>query len=243
MVWSLFQFFVVVLLLVPASACTSRNAPQEPVELKARVFLFQEQEKDIDPYPVRMLVTADFLRMDEGSANDDFLLFDRKKQVVFSVNRDTQSYYRFERRNVGRDGKRKPKLTVADNDVSDMPLFQGKKPRYRTYFANGDRCLDVVSAPGFDEDAVAAIRGYLNVMSDEHAATLDQTPRDMQADCMLADFVYAPVRHLNDGFPLREWDYRGYSRTLIDVGEETVRTSLFELPEGYQQANTVAGQE
>jgi hypothetical protein len=52
---------------------------------------------------------------------------------------------------------------------------------------------------------------------------------------MLANMIFAPTRHLEYGFPILEWDYRGKRRTLIGYRESVqAESKLFRLPEGYR---------
>ena len=55
------------------TALVSCSNPTTP----AAVLYFVEQEPGVEPYRTRMIVTAGFLRMDEGQDSQDFLLFDR----------------------------------------------------------------------------------------------------------------------------------------------------------------------
>ena len=216
----------------------------------AQVFYFREQqEKGTAPYVSRMIVTGEFVRLDEGKASDDFLLYDRKKQVVISVTNDSESYYQFNRFDSYPDPTRKPAMKTVDNDAGNMPSVAGIQPVYKTYYADNIRCRDVVSLPGFKPDAVAAMKGLLSIMADQHRATLGSTPKEMQGSCMRANFIYSPVVFLDEGFPLREWDYRGYRRMLADFREESVDPGLFVVPESYERltlpmaASVVPGKE
>lgn len=209
---------------------------EKPSANKAPLILhFMEEEKGIDPYPVRMIVTRNFLRMDEGNANDDFLLLDRHNGVVYSITHETESYYQFNSAGSATVSATKPALNKLTNDVSDMPLFQGIKPIYTTYSADEETCLEVVSVPGLHPQAVAAMREYLNIMSRQHARTLHRTPESLQQKCMLVNFVFEPTQHLEQGFPLRQWDFRGYSRNLVNFETQAIDPGLFKLPENYQK--------
>ncbi len=234
-VWRSRVLLVTVCLFILLPGCGHQSSSKTSSET-AQVFYFREQQDSgTEPYVSRMIVTPDFLRVDEGKASDDFLLYDRKKNSVISVTHGSKSYYRFDRMGKRPDPSGRPAMKTVDNSAGDMPAVAGIKPVYKTYYANDARCRDVVSLPGFKADAVAAMRGFLSVMADQHRATLANTPKQMRGSCMLANFIYAPVAFLDEGFPLKEWDYRGYRRTLVDFREEPVDPALFVIPESYER--------
>lgn len=54
------------------------------------VLYYQDQDPGDPPTQTRILVTADFLRMDAGEDTGDFVLLDRRARKVFNVMRDNQ---------------------------------------------------------------------------------------------------------------------------------------------------------
>ena len=209
-----------------------KNQPSE--QQTPLVLHFVEQEKGIESYPVRMIVTPDFMRMDEGNDTDDYLLLNRKESVVYSINHESQSYYQF---NAGKSPSvlaTRPKVIKSSNDTSDMPTFRDIKPIHTTYSTDEKSCYDVISIPGLNQQAVDAMREYLSIMSRQHAKSLGHTPVELQQKCMLVNFIFEPTQHLEKGFPLRERDFRGYSRSLIDFETKSVDQQLFTVPENYE---------
>ena len=49
---------------------------------KATVLHYAEQEPGGEPFRTRMIVTARYLRIDEGVESKDFLLFDRREKIL-----------------------------------------------------------------------------------------------------------------------------------------------------------------
>lgn len=210
------------------SASTANETPQ------AKIFHFLESEPGIDPYPVRMVVTAGYLRMDEGNATDNFLLFDRQSNTIHSVNHEDKTVLRMPRRDLPSEVPESVSLEERAIETEGMPDFAGKKPVHTSYFAGDKNCYDAVAVAGFEPDAVDAIREYLLTLSGEQLQNLNKTPPEMRSECMMANLIYAPVRHLKGGFPLREWDYKGYLRELVNMESEAVEPSLFELDPTYR---------
>ena len=206
----------------------------------AMVFHFVEQEPGIDPYPVRMIVTRDYLRIDDGVDGGDFLLFERGARRISTVNREDRTVLTLHPAPQTPDPAGRPTLGEAREDSSDMPSFQGRRPVYMRYLAGGKTCRQVVAVPGVYPEWVAAMREYLTVLADQQVLTLDHTPPEERSDCMLANVIYAPARHLAAGFPLREWDDRGRLRQLTGVTRQEVDSALFELPQGLRRLRLTA---
>jgi len=234
-------FIVMLLALMLLAGCgqpsspspSSSGAPQAVPSkvatdtVEAAVLRFEEQEAGVEPYPLRMIVTRQFLRMDDGPGAKSYLLYDRAQQTIYNVNHDDRAVLIIKRRNVQPPAQDRPTLTVSDQDTSEMPTLSAQQPVHKTLSAAGKRCYDVVAIPGLMPDVVAAMREYLVTLSSQQVENLDKTPVEMRDPCMLANLIYYPAGHLDYGFPLREWDYRGFIRELVDFGMEKVDSNLF----------------
>ena len=75
---------IVMTLLLFASAA-SASAQQ------ASLLVYRVWEEGIDPYISRILVTPDYLRLDEGEGSDGFTLFDRQQEIIYSVSLEERS--------------------------------------------------------------------------------------------------------------------------------------------------------
>lgn len=211
----------------------SKTRQGQNVSIEVLSLEFLEQEKGIDPYRVRMLVTADFLRMDEGKDGDNFLLFDRQAKNIYSVIHQDKKILKIPHREKILKQEYTLDLGVTENNVDNMPAFAGEKPQHLTFTANEKTCYDVIAVQDVLPDAVQAMREYLLTLAGEQIANLNKTPVEMRLDCMLANLIYEPVRHLDYGFPLREWNYKGYVRELVNYKTEMVKSDLFKLDSNY----------
>ncbi len=226
------QLLYVLMGLIPVSLLVgcSDKLPQPQT---ATIIYFTEQETGTEPYRTRMLVTPNYLRIDDGVDDDGFVLFDRRQQTIYSANPDNRRTlvikmqpvnYRPSfalRHRISRDKETYPK--VSDRPVSHYRLF-----------TNDKKCQEVFAAQGLLPDAVAAMREYYQVLATEHAQLARNTPPDLQNACDLASNVVLPTRYLQFGFPVMLIDSNGRVRQLQDYKtKQPVAPALFTLPAGY----------
>jgi len=193
-----------------------------------------EREEGIDPYPVRMLITSNYLRMDEGSMSDNFLLYDRKSRDIFSITHPNRRIMKIPYRKGLSQNTDTINFGQHEMRTEGMPEFGGRQPRHMAFSANEKTCYEVIAVSGVLDDAVDAIRGYLLTLAGEQITNLNKTPVEFRTDCLLSNLIYQPVKHLDYGFPLREWDYKGYVRELVSYDNQSVETALFTLNPDYQ---------
>lgn len=229
----MFRLFLI-LSVLGLAACTG-DTPPVAGKGKALMLMFVEQEPDIDPYPNRVLITRDFIRMDDGKADGDFLLFDRVKKIIYSVSRERENAVVMYNRPRRVESPLKLELDVHRLAVKDAPAIEGIQPRHYALMVNDKVCREVMVVPGLHPAAVQALREFRRVLATVHKGNLKKTPVDMQDPCFLADDVFAPNRVLQFGFPIQEWNNAGKARTLIDYKQDVeVAPSLFSIPKGYQ---------
>ena len=207
------------------------------VETEATMFLFKEQDsQDEPPYISRMLLTREFLRLDDGEDHADFALLDRKTGSIYSVSHDDQRTMVIPLQAVGRTPEKSLRHDVEELDSSDLPTVEGRKVARYYMFTNGKRCMEVYAVEGFYEDAVNAMAAFAKTLAGQHAKTMDYIPDDVSSDCDLANNIFAPDRYLSKGFPIRQKDFTGRRRSLVTVKEHVkVDSTMFELPFGYEK--------
>lgn len=216
------RWLLITLLFLPL-AC-SRPALAQEIEVLG--LFYMESEPGIEPYPVRMLITPDHLRMDEGEGSASYLLYERKHSRVLSVSHTEASVLVFSASDDRPDMAAQPELAHSLQDTLDMPTFGGKQPVSVRLNADKQLCMDLIAIPKLRPDAVAAMAGYLKVMASQHLKNLEKTPVAMRSPCMLADLIYAPAQYLEFGLPLRTADYRGVVRELQDIRVVPVESEL-----------------
>ena len=223
---------LLVLLLVPSLGSCRRPDTQQAV-----VLSFSEQEPGLAPYATRMIVTPQYLRIDDGDGTQDFVLFDRRQQTIFSTNSLDKRVLVIAQREVTLTS---PVLRHRQQrDVAAYPAVGGKTVVHYQYFTNDQLCLDVFHAVGLLPLATQALVEYYQVLAGEQASALNADSLPLHSACDLANNVFSPLRHLEAGFPIRYQDMRGVRRELTDYREGvTIDPAWFVLPQDYEVFTT-----
>lgn len=202
----------------------------------AATFLsFTESTPDGDSYPVRMLVNDKYLRIEDGDAQDGYILFDRATHTVYSVSHAGKSTLVVHARPVTLMPPKRFEQSV-EREATNPPAIDDRAVVHYRLLTNRQRCFDVYAAEGLLPDALAALREYAEALAGEQARTQAGMPAAFQSDCDLADLVFLPARHLAYGFPVRQVDRQGVTRQLADYKTGVaVAKGMFELPADYRQ--------
>ncbi len=199
-------------------------------------LVYEEQEPGTQPFSTRYLITADYLRIDDGADSVDFILLDRRTQTIYSTNGEDETILAILYR--AREAAPPVALDLAERQepLQGAPTIARRHAEHRVYLVNDKRCYDVVAVPGLAEDAVAALRLYRRVLASEHRRLLPHVPAETHEACDLAHNVFAADRHLQHGLPIQEWDQAGYRRALLDIDADyRAEAALFKLPEGFRR--------
>lgn len=229
--------YLLVVLLATAGlgACTHAAGPE-----KGTALYFVEQEEGSEAGRTRMLITREYLRIDDGVDAGDFLLFRRADKTIYSVNTADGIVLVIAHQKVGPAAAL---LThkVQRQDQEAIPDVAGRKVAHYRLLTNGQLCYDLYAVEGLLPDAVAALVEYRESLAGEQAAALAFTPKDMQSPCDLANNVYLPARHLAHGFPVRltetTWNpVRTRTTELLDYKTGlAIDPALFAVPESYRR--------
>ena len=204
------------------------------------MILFAETEQDIQPYMTRTIITPEYMRFDYNKDDDDFILFDRKSKVIYSVVHQDQTIVTVEPREVKVESPINLDFVIEKGVLGEeVPNVEGTKPEYYRYKVNGQVCYETISVKGLLPDATSAFRDYMKTLSGEHARILPRTPADMQDPCDLATNIFDYGRQYENGFPINEWhgEYNNhYKRQLVNYEKGyKAKPELFQLPEGYHR--------
>ena len=222
------SFFIAALALV--STYGSAVAGQ----VDSTMLLYQRTDAGGPPYASRVLVTENYMRLDGGREDGDFILFDRRARIIHSVVHSERTVLDIAARKVTVEPPMKLHIGTERVASAGMPTVAGHKPVHYRLTVNGKPCYDVVAVPGLLEEAVAARREYRQVLAGEQATTINGTPADMQDPCDLATNTFAPTRQLDYGLPIQESSAAGFRQNLVDFKSAyPVDERLFTLPEGY----------
>lgn len=206
-------------------------------KVQTTVLHFTEKEQGTEIYPVRMLVTDRFLRMDDGDDSGDFLLFDRKKKIIYNTNHSDRNILVINEQKVSI----KPPYELNHSAVtgkSELPKIDGESVIEYKLSTNDKQCYHLHVVNGILGNAIKALKEYRLALAGEQAQVLANIPVSMQTPCDLANNIFKPARHLDNGFPIRLQDMNGRLRELVDYKSELVDVKLFVLPDGYGSYST-----
>ncbi len=198
---------------------------------------YMVNEPGLPAYHARLLVTPDYLRLDEGQDTGDFTLLDRRDGALYNVSRDDQTLLVIKPTPV--DDASPIPLDLAEEEVAlgpDAPRLGDAPLKHYRLSANGTTCWRITVAADLLPELVAAKRQLLTTLAGEQARGLKELPADLQQPCDLANHIYAPTRHLAHGLPIHSFDERGREERLVDYQlKAPLADTLFTLPEGYQR--------
>ncbi len=221
-------------LLLALSGCQPGAEAEKPAgEL---MLMFQDQEPGIDPYQTRVLINENFVRMDDGVADSDYVLFDRQLQTIYSVSHGNRTILVVHSKPVEGEPPIKLEMDAKRTEHPDAPSVGDTQPVEYTLTVNDKTCSRIMTVPDFLPDGAEALREFQRALAGQHAEDLPKTPKEMLDPCFVAYHIYAPVRHLQYGFPIQQWDADGNTRALVDYDREMkVDPQLFTLPEDYRR--------
>ncbi len=196
---------------------------------------FSEQEAGQESYKTRMIITDEFLRIDDGPDNKDFILFDREAGKISSVSYDNQRIFEIVYQQLTLE---KPADLMWEHmiiEAKGAPTIDGIVPTGHSFSANKQTCLQTMSAKGLLEKARIALIEYQTVLAGEHAANFDKTPKDQRQACDSALSIFHATDSLKYGFPIIEWDSAGHRRQLSNYTENAdISADLFKLPSDFK---------
>ena len=220
------------------TACNqSEVPPSAPKDTLANVSIvtYMEREAGTDTYPVRILVSPDHVRYDDGYDESDYALLDRRSRTLYSVAHENASVLVIENHPVSDPLPADLSLTEERIEDNDAPAIAGKQPLHVKYLANGTPCYQSVSVAGLMDEAVAGMAEYATALGERQLNNMQSVPDAMQTPCFLSRYVYASARHYSHGLALQLWDEAGFYSSLTDFNAGgTVPATLFEVPDDYE---------
>ena len=176
------------------------------------------------PYLTRILVTPDFMRMDDGNDGGDFVLLDRRQQTVTNVMHGNQLAMVF------KPGTLPPRPAGWKPVLDVKPAASGT--RHFSFTVKGVVCSEGVAALGAAPDAVRAMSELKAVLAAMQYRVWKESPREIQHDCDLANLVWESGATLKLGLPLEEREFTGRSRRFESESKLPLQPDLFRVPDG-----------
>lgn len=224
--------------IFPVGLCClalANPAAAQPATVTGSVLVWQEQEPGIAPYPNRMLITADHLRSDDGEDDGDYLLFDRRAGILYTVSHNRRTLLVVKADPLPADAGPRPEVRVDIATDPDAPSIGGRAVKEIRLHSGGDLCMQAMVVPGLLPDAVAALREMRARLAGRQYRDLHKTPEELRTPCFLANYVYEADRALETGLPVQESVSGGMRRLLQDYRTgQALPAALFELPADYR---------
>ena len=223
--------------LMLASFILSSCAKKEPNDT---LVLFMEQETGVEPFQTRMIITKNFLRIDDGKTSNSFVLFDRIKKVVYSTIPDDERIMAVHEKKLKKGQVFEPPFPLKHSvkempEMKDAPEIAGESAKHYQLITNDKACYDVVAIKGLMPHVVEALTEFYKHMATDSMMTFNNMPADLHEACDMTLTTFNPTRQFEFGFPIQEWGKRNYSRSLVDYDVNfKADPKLFMLPEGYQ---------
>lgn len=200
------------------------------------LLLYKVQEPGIDPYEARIIITDEYIRLDDNNDGNDFILVHRKDKTVYSVSDDNENILVIKYRPVTLKSPIELHSETIRKPDTDAPKIDGYTLVHYVFKINGEACQDATIAEGLLIEATKAISEYRQILAGQHAITFNSTPADLRNGCDMAMHIFHPDRYLQFGLPINERDYRGYQRSLIDFDDAyEVDPALFDLPSEFKK--------
>jgi hypothetical protein len=206
----------------------------------AAMLVYQVWEEGTDPYVSRVMVTEDYVRLDEGSDVGGYTLFDRQQEILYNVQiADRSILVMNSDAPIPQDS---PGLILQEEVEVDeeAPRVAGAQPTQVRLLANGELCSEMMVVEGVMEEALEGLRELKLSLARIQSSTLDATPLSMRTPCDLAANLYAADRPLNFGLPLQERS-AGRSQSLVDFSPDyEADDALFRLPADFSRGSMPA---
>lgn len=185
---------------------------------------YTDQDPGDPPYLTRILVSPDFLRMDAGEDTGDFVLLDRRQQKVINVMRANRLAMVFTPGTLPpKPADWKPRLNVRKNKTGTEHFSLAVK---------GVVCSEGIADRRAAPDAARALAELKSILAATQYRVWQDSPRDLQHDCDLANQVWESAATLKLGLPLEEREFTGRTRQLESESKLPLQPELFRVPDG-----------
>ena len=215
---------------------TNSVKPKKTPAYSGDLLQFNET-RDAQESTPRMIITDNWLRIDEGKDTDDFVLYDRREKLIYNIVMEEKSILIMD--------------TTASDVKADFPLNWKVKSEksnmlmrtddttaarsvHYNFSLNGKSCYDTVALDKGMDAPLTAIKEYRQALANQLKKYYKPAKGE---NCAEAIKILSPNIHLKQGFPVREWSNYGYQRFLVDYRQKIIFPErLFQLPEGFSKS-------
>lgn len=190
---------------------------------------YMDQDPGTPAYLTRIFVTPNFMRMDGGEDEGDFVLLDRRQRKVINVMHDNKMAMVFS------PGKLPAKPSDWKSQLDAQKIERGTQ-RF-TFMVGGVVCSEGMAAQKAAPDAVRAMAEFKAVLASMQYRVWTETPASMQHNCDLANQVWETGTTLKLGLPLEEREFTGRTRKFESETRLPLKPKLFRVPDGMPLVN------
>ena len=190
---------------------------------------YMDQDPGTPAYLTRILVTPNFMRMDGGEDEGDFILLDRRQRKVINVMHGNKMAMVFKRGELpAKPANWKPQLDTQKTGRGTLTF---------TLAVEGVVCSEGGAARQAAPDAARAMAEYKAVLASMQYRVWKGSPATMQNPCDLANQVWETGTTLKLGLPLEEREFTGRTRKFESEHRLPLNPKLFRVPEGMPLVN------
>jgi hypothetical protein len=232
----LLLLFVVVFALTACekTSDTTGEVVKQADKAYSYLMMFVEEEQGIDSYQTRVIMNNDFMRFDDGEGSTRYILYDRKNNIVYSI--DDEDKTSMVVNPMEFDIEPPVELNYETRkiaELADAPKINGETPVHYQYLVNNDVCVNVITVKKLMPEAVEGMKALRLLRASNTAAGFNNIPADLHVPCNDALDTFNPAMSLQNGFPVHEWR-EGKSRTLVDFETDyQLPEKIFVIPTDY----------
>lgn len=198
----------------------------------ATILFMKERELGGPAFPTRVIVNRRYVRIDPDTGAGNYILFDRKEGVIYSVDASDRTILVIRSHPITLQ-----KPATITNTVTigkHKGHFLGHTLVHYRLFTDGQQCYSIAAGKHLLPHVARALTAYADTLAGEQAVTAQNTPAGIETPCDLEDNVFDPGREYAYGFPVRMTDADQNQKVLVAVKRDVaVKAGLFVLPAHY----------
>lgn len=198
------------------------------------ILYYDEYESGTGGQRMRYLINDDFLRIDNGHIDSDFILMDRARKTIYNVNHEDRTILKITNK-PWQSPEFEFTVSVREAIQQDAPQVMGQSVYSYEVYAEDEVCTSVLLIKDRYMKQMAVMHEYQTIMSGQQVSTLANTPKELHTNCFLLDQVYHKGDYYKQGLPIQVSYSRDYTRILSNVQQQRLDEALFKLPQNYTE--------
>lgn len=221
-----FKFLIVLLTLTAPMA-------HSQADLKMLEVVFEKYEPGLEPYQSRHLLSDQYLRLDDGTDQGNFALFDRKTKEIHSFNHEDGTHLVIKPRPVEKLSQT-IEFEILQKVMTEAPKIDGVSPVAFQFLAGSKTCKESINVESFLPEFTAVLLAYEQVLVEQSKTTLDRVPENIRSACYMANNYLHASDYLSGGFPLHVSDDEGRRKRLVSYQQVLKPATIVQFPKDYR---------